>query len=75
MATLLTRAAKKAAHYYNTDNIGEFLTRQQAAGYLKLCRNKVDGLPIPKIRIGRSVRFRKADIDAFMASATQGGAV
>jgi hypothetical protein len=67
MKTTLERSAKQMATYYGADIVGEILTRNQAAAYLKLCQNKVDILPIPKVHIGRSVRYRKSDIDAWLA--------
>ncbi|GBR76093.1 helix-turn-helix MerR-family like proteins [Candidatus Termititenax persephonae] len=60
------RKEKTPAVYYAPDNVSEVLTRRQAAGYLKICLNNIDLLPIPRVRIGRSVRFRKADIDTWL---------
>jgi predicted DNA-binding transcriptional regulator AlpA len=63
----MKKIVKQRATYYEIDDIGTVLTRKQASAYLRLCPNKIDVLPIPKIRIGRSVRFRRADIDLWLA--------
>ncbi|MDR2384594.1 MAG: helix-turn-helix domain-containing protein [Tannerella sp.] len=67
MEVVVETAIKRRADYYEIDDIGTVLTRKQAAAYLRLCQNKVDSLPIPKIRIGKSVRFRRVDIDSWLA--------
>jgi predicted DNA-binding transcriptional regulator AlpA len=67
MEGVVEKAIKQRAAYYKIDDIGAVLTRKQTAAYLRLCQNKVDALPIPKLRIGRSVRFRKCDIDSWLA--------
>jgi predicted DNA-binding transcriptional regulator AlpA len=67
MEVIVEKVIKQRATYYEIDDIGTVLTRKQASAYIKLCQNKVDTLPIPKIRIGRSVRFRKCDIDSWLA--------
>jgi excisionase family DNA binding protein len=64
---LSPRSEKRRSACYDTGNTsGDILTRQQVAEYLKVCRNKVDALPIPKLRLGRSVRYRKTDVDAWL---------
>jgi hypothetical protein len=58
---------KKKAAYYGIEEIGAVLTRQQVSAYMRLCLNKVDALPVPRIKVGRSIRFRRCDIDAWLA--------
>jgi len=44
------------------------LTRKQASGKLKVCLTVLDRLPIARVRIGRSVRYRKMDLFSFIDS-------
>jgi hypothetical protein len=60
------RKPKTPAAYYALDNVAEVLTRRQTAAFLKICLNNLDTLPIAKVRIGRSVRYRMADIQAWL---------
>ncbi len=54
----------------------ELLTRDEAAKYLGVKRTTLDTwastkrYPIPFIRVGRSVRYRRADLDQFLESRT-----
>jgi len=56
------------------------LTAEEVAAYLKLSKRQVYGLakekenPIPCIRIRTSVRFRKADVEAWAAGLVEGKA-
>ena len=42
------------------------LTRKEMCSYLNICLSCVDRLDIPRMKIGRSVRFRKSDVDAWL---------
>jgi hypothetical protein len=44
----------------------EILARKEAAAYLGICLNTLACLPIPQIRIGRSVKYRRLDIDRWL---------
>lgn len=44
-----------------------FLTRQDLCQLLHLCLSSVDKLDVPKIKIGRSIRFKKSDVDAWLS--------
>ncbi|GBR76117.1 helix-turn-helix MerR-family like proteins [Candidatus Termititenax persephonae] len=66
---MVDRKPKTQAGYYATDNITGVLTRNQASAYLKICKNNLDALSIPKIHIGKLIRFRKTDIDAWLENA------
>jgi predicted DNA-binding transcriptional regulator AlpA len=68
---MIDRKPKTQMEYYALNNIAEVLTRAQASAYLKICKNNLDVLPIPKIRIGKSIRFRKTDIDAWLEKTMQ----
>jgi excisionase family DNA binding protein len=51
----------------------EYLTVREAAEYLKvspstLNKRRVSGNSCPYIKVGRSVRYRISDLDAFMAA-------
>jgi predicted DNA-binding transcriptional regulator AlpA len=68
---MVDRKPKTQAEYYATDNIAGVLTRNQASAYLKICKNNLDALAIPKIHVGRSIRYRKADIDTWLKKTAQ----
>jgi len=53
-------------------SLDDYLTPQEVAAYTKiavssLAKARVYGGGIPFVKIGRSVRYRRADVDAFMA--------
>lgn len=54
----------------------QLLTRQQAAEYLGLSRSTLEVWActkrerLPYIKLGRSVRYRRADLDAFISRGT-----
>ena len=43
------------------------MTRKEVGEYLSICVSSVDNLGIPNFKIGRSVRYRKSDVDEFLA--------
>ena len=45
----------------------EFFTRKEICEYLHICLSCVDKLDIPKIKIGRTVRYQKSEVDAWIA--------
>lgn len=49
-----------------------WLTREEAATYLRLSRRQLDRLPLPRSYAAgpRSPRYNRADLDVFMASGT-----
>ena len=53
--------------------MSKLMTSKQAAGYLCICERKLWDLQksqrIPVVRIDRSVRFDRDDLDAFIADA------
>jgi len=49
------------------------LTREQASKYLKVGLSTLPKLPITVLRLGRSIRYHKSDLDAFIFSVRQGG--
>lgn len=53
------------------------LTEQQAADYLGMSKRMLWSLrkrgDVPHIRIGRWIRYRRCDLDAFLAGCVQGG--
>jgi len=56
----------------------EIMTTDDAAAYLsvnkrKLQLDRVSKRAIPFIKIGRLVRYRKADLDAYISAQTVGG--
>lgn len=59
----------------------DILTVAELAAFLKVSRSHVYVLvksqsnPLPALRLGTSVRFRKVDVDAWMQKLSQGGAV
>ena len=49
-----------------TNETKEILTRKEAAVYLSVCVITLDKLPIPRIKTGRCVRFKKSIIDSWL---------
>ena len=50
-----------------------FLTREEVAAWLALAPRQVDRLGVPGLRLGhRTVRYRKADITAWLAAHRNG---
>lgn len=50
------------------------MTRKMASKYLSVGLSTLDSkLNIPYLKIGRSKRYRKADLDAFLLSCQKGG--
>ncbi len=43
------------------------MTRKELGEYLKICVSSVDSLGIPNFKIGRSVRYRKSDVDDWLS--------
>ena len=43
------------------------LTRKEMCSYLNICLSCVDRLDIPRMKIGRSVRIRKSDVDNWLS--------
>ena len=60
--------------------MGDILTASEVAAMLKISKRQVYALakesnnPIPCIRIRTSVRFRKVDVDGWIASLVEGKA-
>lgn len=48
-----------------------FLTRKEVSEYLKICITSVDNSGIPFVKIGRSVRYRKSDLDEYLEKNTR----
>ncbi len=48
-------------------------TREQASKYLKVGLSTLPKLPISILRLGRSIRYHKTDLDNFIYSIRQGG--
>lgn len=44
----------------------KLLTRKEVSEYLQICLSTVDKTKIPSVKIGRSVRYRKSDLDAWL---------
>lgn len=42
------------------------LTQDEAAAYLRVCRNTMRGLGLPSVRIRRRLLFRRSDLDAYI---------
>lgn len=65
----------------DVSQLSEFLTADEAASWLKLSRSQIyklvhrakkgDGIPIPFLRIGASVRFRRSDLEAWLTAIQQ----
>ncbi len=47
-------------------NEKEILTRKETAVYLSVCVTTLDKLPIPRIKTGRCVRFKKSILDSWL---------
>ena len=43
------------------------LTTDEAARYIKMSRSFVEHSDIPRVRLGRSVRYLVSDLDAYLA--------
>lgn len=43
------------------------LTRKELCDYLNICLSCVDRLDIPKLKLGRSIRYRKSDVDEWLS--------
>ena len=62
-------------------NVRELLTRPEAAAYLGLqpqtlaCWASSKRYALPHVKCGRSVRYKKSDLDRFIASRTVGESV
>ncbi|UCC84808.1 MAG: helix-turn-helix domain-containing protein [Gemmatimonadota bacterium] len=53
------------------DHAGSLLTRDEVAAWLKLSPKRVYDLPVPRVKLGRrTIRWRKADIEEFIARRT-----
>ena len=52
----------------------EILTRTEAAEYLKVSTKTLDLCGIPRIEIGRAVRYARDDISAWIKAKAQGSA-
>ncbi|GHT94193.1 hypothetical protein FACS1894141_0390 [Spirochaetia bacterium] len=51
----------------NTIQESEIMTRRQAASYLQFCVTTLDRIKdLPRLKIRRGVRFRKADLDKWL---------
>ncbi|GHT86948.1 hypothetical protein FACS1894137_13290 [Spirochaetia bacterium] len=55
----------------------DVLTRKETASFLKVCVTTLDRIKdLPRVKIRRGVRFRRADLDKWLdqqAAQTQGG--
>jgi len=49
------------------DKSDAVLTRAQAAEALQICTATLDKLPIPRIKVGRRVLYRRATVEAWLA--------
>lgn len=50
------------------------LTAKEAAAYLGMSVSWVEHSDLPRVRLGRAVRFRRVDLDAYVAARlTHGG--
>lgn len=47
------------------------MTRKEVSEYLKICISCVDRTGIPNFKIGRSVRYRKSDVDNWLIKNTR----
>lgn len=43
------------------------LTRKELCDYLNICLSCVDRLDIPKLKLGRSIRYRKSDVHEWLS--------
>lgn len=67
ISSLITSEIEKQIHHRNIDN--SYLNKKQACDYLGISNNTLDewirkGLPM--IKIGKTVRFNKQSIDAWL---------
>ncbi|MCQ2588731.1 MAG: helix-turn-helix domain-containing protein [Treponema sp.] len=54
------------------DTVNEkLMTRKEVSEYLKICISCVDRTGIPNFKIGRSVRYRKSDVDNWLIKNTR----
>lgn len=49
----------------------QVFTRAEAALYLSVCVTTLDKLGIPHVKLNRFVRYKKADIDAWLSEHSQ----
>ena len=49
----------------------KLMTRKEVSEYLKICISCVDRTGIPNFKIGRSVRYRKSDVDNWLIKNTR----
>ena len=49
-----------------TTDTPALMTREETARYLNICKTCLDRSPIPRVKIARSVRYVKADVDAWL---------
>jgi predicted DNA-binding transcriptional regulator AlpA len=45
----------------------DILTTAQVARWLAICKSLSYKLPIPRVQIGRAVRYRRSDVEAFIS--------
>ncbi|GHV79153.1 hypothetical protein AGMMS49944_09440 [Spirochaetia bacterium] len=51
----------------------DVLTRKEAASFLKVCVTTLDRIEdLPRVKIRRGVRFRRADLDKWLDRQVQG---
>lgn len=73
----MTPIDRTAKHH---DNL-QLLDSTQAAEYIGVAPKTLSvwrstkRYPLPYVKVGSRVRYRRSDLDAFIASRTQGGAV
>lgn len=56
----------KTSHDARVLNEAQFLTARESAAYLNCSHRWLVAQAIPVVRVGRLVRYRKRDLDAFM---------
>ena len=49
----------------------EVLTRRETAEYLSVCLTTLDKMNIPHVTIGRTVRYSKTDLEAWLSKMTK----
>ena len=49
----------------------ELFNRKEAADYLRVCRTTLDKLMIPRIKIRRSVFYRKHELEQWLTQNTE----
>jgi hypothetical protein len=52
---------------YSSNTDGAVMTRVETAEFLRICKASLDKLPIPKIKAGRRILYRKAAVEAWLA--------